>query len=556
MESIIFVSATVITGEEDAKPFVADVLVKDGLVAQIGAPGTIESTTARRIDAHGRYLSPGFIDMHAHSDLYLITSPMHEAKISQGCTTEVVGQDGISYAPIRTKEQLRAIRNQIAGWNGNPSDQECQTKHQKTGIFDWQTVGDYLDCLERNKTATNVAMLVPQGNLRLLACGPNDTPASPTEIEDQVRLLREAIDHGAVGMSSGLTYTPGMYASTSELAILCKAMADEYPGTYYAPHHRSYGFKALESYDEMIGLGKNTGCPIHLTHATMNFSENKGRAPELLQMVDEALSCGIDVTLDTYPYLPGCTTLAALLPSWASAGGPDETLKRLDNAEMRDKIQVAIEVTGCDGGHGIPTNWDEIQIGSTAHEALAGYAGRRVAEVARSLGKPAIEVFYDILLKDRLATSCLMHIGDEENVRLIMKHKKHMSGSDAILHGETLHPRAYGTFTRYLGHYARDLSMLTVPQMMAHLTSRPAKRLNVYPFRGHIGVGSAADLVLFDPETIQDMATFEQPKLTSKGIEFVLVNGVVAVDAGKLTGARGGHVLRRKKDGSVNSGPV
>ncbi len=160
-------------------------------------------------------------------------------------------------------------------------------------------------------------------------------------------------------------------------------MADEYPGTYYAPHHRSYGFKALESYDEMIGLGKNTGCPIReslgtptfdaaslpltprrldLTHATMNFSENKGRAPELLQMVDEALSCGIDVTLDTYPYLPGCTTLAALLPSWASAGGPDETLKRLDNAEMRDKIQVAIEVTGCDGGHGIPTNWDEIQV--------------------------------------------------------------------------------------------------------------------------------------------------------------------------------------------------
>lgn len=167
-----------------------------------------------------------------------------------------------------------------------------------------------------------------------------------------------------------------------------------------------------------------------------------------------------------------------------------------------------------------------------------------------------------------------MHIGDEDNVRLIMQHEKHMSGSDAILHGETLHPRAYGTFSRYLGnfpisaffarifrlmsiligHYARDLGMFTIPQMMAHLTSRPAKRLNVYPFRGHLGVGSAADLVLFDPETIQDMATFEQPKLTSKGINFVLVNGIVAVDGGKLTGARGGHVLRRRKDGSVGSG--
>ncbi|KAM3551317.1 hypothetical protein ARSEF4850_007929 [Beauveria asiatica] len=556
MESILFQSVTVITGEEDATPFVADVLVKDGLIAHIGDPGTVESATVRRIDGKGQYLSPGFIDMHAHSDLYLITSPAHEAKISQGCTTEVVGQDGISYAPVRTKEQLRAIRSQIAGWNGNPSDEDCQTKHKGTGLFEWHTVGDYLDCLEQNKTATNVAMLVPQGNLRLLACGPNDTPASPTEIQDQVKLLKEAIGQGAVGMSSGLTYTPGMYASNSELAILCKALADKYPGVFYAPHHRSYGFKALESYEEMLDLGKNTSCPIHLTHATMNFSENKGRAPELLQMIDGALGSGVDVTLDTYPYLPGCTMLAALLPSWASEGGPEETLKRLGRAEMRDKIQVAVEVTGCDGGHGIPTNWDEIQIGSTQHQSLDGYAGKRVAEVARCLGKPAIDVFFDILVKDRLATSCLLHIGHEENVRAIMKHEKHMSGSDAILHGETLHPRAYGTFTRYLGHYARDLGMFTIPQMMAHLTSRPAKRLNVYPFRGHVGVGSAADLVLFDPETIQDMATFEKPKLTSKGINFVLVNGVVAVDAGKLTGARGGHVLRRKKDGTVGSGRV
>ncbi|TQV99020.1 D-aminoacylase [Cordyceps javanica] len=547
MESILFLSVTVITGEEDATPFVADVLVRDAIVAQIGDPGTIECATARRIDGKDQYLSPGFIDMHAHSDLYLITNPVHEAKISQGCTTEVVGQDGISYAPVRDEDQMRAIRNQIAGWNGNPSDEECRTKHQGTKIFEWQTVGDYLDCLERNKTATNVAMLVPQGNLRLLACGPNDTPANPTQIQDQVELLRQGISQGAVGI--GLTYTPGMYASTSELAILCKVLADEYPGTYYAPHHRSYGFKALESYDEMIGLGQNTGCPIHLTHATMNFSENKGRAPELLHMIDKGIGSGVDVTLDTYPYLPGCTTLAALLPSWASAGGPDETLKRLEKTELREKIRVAIEVTGCDGGHGIPTNWDEIQIGSTQHAALHGYAGRRVAEVARALGKPAIEVFYDILVKDQLSTSCLMHIGHEENVRAIMQHEKHMSGSDAILHGETLHPRAYG-------HYARDLGMFTIPQMMAHLTSRPAKRLNVYPFRGHLGVGSAADLVLFDPETIQDMATFEQPKMTSKGIRFVLVNGVVAVDEGKLTGARGGRVLRRKKDGSVSSGPV
>ena len=199
--------------------------------------------------------------------------------------TEVVGQDGISYAPILTTQQLRAIREQIAGWNGNPTDGECQTTLKGVGLFEWQTVGEYLDCLERNRTATNVAMLVPQGNLRLLACGPYDTPATKEEIQHQVKLLREAMDQGAVGMSrwvggwgydcfsppffgghadldSGLTYTPGMYASTSELAVLCRTLAEEYPGAYYAPHHRSYGFRAIESYAEMLGLAKDTGCPV------------------------------------------------------------------------------------------------------------------------------------------------------------------------------------------------------------------------------------------------------------------------------------------------------
>ncbi|KND88682.1 N-acyl-D-glutamate deacylase [Tolypocladium ophioglossoides CBS 100239] len=551
LSDILFLSATVVSGDEGAEPFIADVLVSDGLIAEIGAPGSIEGRSARRIDAKGHYLSPGFIDMHAHSDLYLLTHPDHEPKISQGCTTEVVGQDGISYAPIRNPHQLQAIRDQIAGWNGNPTDEACRTTHKGVGIFEWQTVGEYLDCLERNRTATNVAMLVPQGNLRLLACGPYDTPATPDEIQDQVQLLREAMGQGAVGMSSGLTYTPGMYASTSELAVLCKALAAEYPGAFYAPHHRSYGFRAIESYAEMLELGQTTGCPVHLTHATLNFSENKGKAPVLLSMIDKTLAEGVDITLDPYPYLPGCTTLASLLPGWASAGGPSETLQRLEDAATREKIRVAIEVTGCDGGHGIPTNWDEIQIGTVGNPSLASYSGRRLGEVARSLNKPPIEVFFDILQKDRLATSSLMHVGNEENVRQIMQHRVHMGGSDAILHGKSLHPRAYGTFTRYLGHYSRELAILPLPAMVAHLTSRPAKRLSVYPHRGLIAKGSAADLVLFDPEAIKDMATFEEPKLPSRGIRFVLVNGEVALDEGKMTGARGGKTLRRMKDGKV-----
>ncbi|KAM0542876.1 hypothetical protein ACHAPJ_012599 [Fusarium lateritium] len=551
MSDLLFCSATVVTGDEAAQPFEADVLVSSGRIEKIEAPGSIEHDSARQVDAKGYYLSPGFIDMHAHSDLYLLTSPEHEAKITQGCTTEVIGQDGISYAPVQNKQQMRAIREQIAGWNGNPTDEECHTTLKNVGMFEWRTLGEYLDCLERNRTATNVAVLVPQGNLRLLACGPYDVPAKPEEIEEQAKLLREAMSQGAVGMSSGLTYTPGMYASTSELAVLCSVLASEFPGAFYAPHHRSYGLRAIESYDEMLQLGNNTGCPIHLTHATLNFDENKGKAPILISMVDEAIEKGSDITLDTYPYLPGCTTLAALLPSWASSGGPSETMKRLEDAETREKIRVAVEVTGCDGGHGIPTNWDTIQIGTTIHPSITSWAGRRVGDVARELNRPPNEIFFDILRKDQLATTCLMHIGNEENVRQIMQHRFHMAGSDAILHGKSTHPRAYGTFTRYLGHYARELGIMSIPEMIAHLTSRSAKRLGVYPHRGLIAVGSAADLVLFDPSTIEAMATFEEPKLTSKGIRFVVVNGQIALDEGKMTGVRAGTTLRRSGTGRV-----
>ncbi|WVQ67465.1 uncharacterized protein L199_005665 [Kwoniella botswanensis] len=549
-KSILFLSPTIISGDPSIQPYEADVLIKDGIISKISPPGSIQvtnETDIRKIDSKGWVLSPGFIDLHAHSDLYLLTHPEHEAKISQGCTTEVIGQDGISYSPIDNPKQLTAIREQIAGWNGNPSPED----YPNLGLFEWKSVKEYLDCLERNKTATNVAYLVPQGNLRLLACGPWDQVATPEEIKSQEEELRKAMKEGAVGMSSGLTYTPGMYASTSELGSLCRVLAKEFPGAYYAPHHRSYGFKAIESYAEMLGLGRMTGCPIHLTHATLNFTENKGKAPMLISMIDSARSAGVDVTLDTYPYLPGCTTLSALLPSWASSGGPTETLKRLQDEISREKIRRAVEETGCDGGHGIPTNWDEIQIGSTNHPSIKHYSGRRVSEVAKSVNQLPIQVFFDVLIKDRLATSCLMHIGNEENVREIMCHHTHCSGSDAILHGKGTHPRAYGTFPRFLGHYSRELGLIPLNEMISHLTSRPAKRIGIYPHRGLIAEGSAADLVLFDPKTIKDKATFEEPKQRAEGIRFVLVNGQIAMDEGVLNGGRGGKVLRRRDDGVV-----
>ncbi|CAK9781328.1 unnamed protein product [Cutaneotrichosporon oleaginosum] len=535
--SLLITNGTVISGEEDAQPYAADILIIGGVIDTIADPGSIHThADARIIDASGLYISPGFIDMHAHSDLYLLTHPDHAAKLTQG--TEVIGQDGIAYAPVRTAAQMDAIRAQIAAWNGNPSDEECATSLAHLGLFQWRSVAEYLDTLDRHAPATNVAFLVPQGNLRLLAVGADDVPASAAQIAEQAALLRAAMADGAVGMSSGLTYTPGMYASTSELAALCRVLS-EYPGAYYAPHHRSYGARAIESYAEMLGLAQETGCPVHLTHATLNYAENKGRAPELLAMIDRARQTA-DITLDTYPYLPGCTTLAALLPSWASAGGPATTLKRLEDAATREKIRIAVEVTGCDGGHGIPTNWDEIEIGPTSHPDLEGWAGRRVADVARSLRRAPIEIFFDVLRRDRLATACLMHVGNEENVRAIMQHATHMGGSDGILPGT--HPRAWGTFPRFLV-YGREL--MSLPAMVAHLTTRAARRLGVYPRRGVVRAGSAADLVLFEPG-VRDMATHDAPRTPARGVRYVLVNGEVALAAeGEVTGVRAGRTLRR-----------
>ena len=229
-----------------------------------------------------------------------------------------------------------------------------------------------------------------------------------------------------------------MYADTAELAALCEVVAEI--GGFYAPHTRSYGAGALEAYAEMIELARNTRCPLHLTHATMNFSVNRGRAQEFLDMVDAGIADGCDITLDTYPYLPGSTTLSALLPSWAMSGGPDAALERIQDPDIRTRITEDVNVNGSDGCHGVTVEWDTIQISGVANGDLDSYVGRTVQTIAADRGIAPVEVFFDLLTRDQLATTILQHVGHEENVRAIMVHPKHMGGSDAILVEARPHP--------------------------------------------------------------------------------------------------------------------
>jgi N-acyl-D-amino-acid deacylase len=282
---------------------------------------------------------------------------------------------------------------------------------------------------------------------------------------------------------------------------------------------------------------------VHLTHATMDFAENAGRAGDFLALVDAALADGCDISLDTYPYLPGCTTLSALLPSWAAAGGPDALLARLADPDDRERIRIDVEEKGSDGCHGVTVDWDTIQISGVGNPELAGTVGSTVAELAAREKRSGTEEFFDLLREDQLATTILQHVGHEDNVRAIMQHRTHMGGSDGILVGDRPHPRAWGTFPRYLARYSRELGLLGLEECVAHLTGRPAARLKLAD-RGLVREGYAADLVLFDPVTVADTATFTEPRQQAAGIPYVLVNGAFAVDRSTPTGSRTGHALR------------
>jgi len=508
---------------------VGDVLVENGRIDGVG--GRIHAGDARIVAAEGLAVAPGFIDMHAHSDLAILTDPEHRAKTTQGVTTEVLGQDGLSYAPA-TERTRGILREQLAGWNGLPSDSHVG----------WRRVADYLDELDRHPLAVNAAYLLPHGTIRMNVIGTEDRPPTAEELETMRTEVDRGMRDGAFGLSAGLSYVPGMFASTDELAALCAVVARH--GGFFAPHQRSYGAGALDGYAEMIDIAARSGSALHLTHATMNFDVNRGRAGELLDLVDRAVAAGSDVTLDSYPYLPGSTTLAALLPSWVQTDGPQATLQRLRDREVRVRIAHELDTTGSDGSHGVPVDWAAVQVAGVRDGSLADRVGRTIADLARDAGLPPGEVYVDLLERDRLGTTILHHVGDEQNVRAVMRHSRHTAGSDGILVGDRPHPRAWGTFPRYLGHYVREEGVLTLEEAIVHLSARPARRLGLED-RGRIAPGFVADLVLFDPDRVADAATFDDPRRPAEGIPWVLVAGEPVIEDGERTLATPGRALRR-----------
>lgn len=526
--TLLFAGGTVVDGLGGA-PYAGDVLISGTAITGIYPPGSAPAAD-RIVDISGHCIAPGFIDMHTHSDLQILVNPDHTSKLSQGVTTEVLGQDGLSYAPVND-ETLAELRKQIKGWNDDPAGFD----------WSWRSVAEYLARLD-GRIAVNAAYLIPHGNLRMLVMGNAPRLATPAELEEMKALLRKGMEEGGVGLSTGLSYVPAIFSDTDELVELCKVVA-EYDG-FYCPHHRNYGSDALGGYAECFEIARRSGVALHLAHTHLSFEANRGKLPQLLKMFDAAIAEGIDLSFDSYPYLAGMTTLFSQLPGWALSGSGDEQMARLRDPATRAKIIEALEVTGSDGHQGMTVNWDAVHLtGTPGAPELEWMMEGSLADAARKLGRPPAEVCLDLLISTDRAVTAVFFIGIEEHVRAIMQRDEHTVGSDGILVGDRPHPRSWGTFPRILETYVREEKVLTLEEAVRHMTSAAADRLRLKD-RGRIAPGAVADLVIFDKDKVSATATYQNPRQAATGILHVLVNGTFALENGTITHSRTGRVLK------------
>jgi N-acyl-D-amino-acid deacylase len=475
---------------------------------------------ARTIDATGRIVCPGFIDMHAHSGLVLLAEPEHEPKVRQGITTELIGVDGNSYAPFRSEEDFRRFVELNSGLDGAP---------RLPGR--WSTVAQYLD-LFTGRAAVNVAYILGNSPLRIAAVGWEDRPATRQQMADMKALLREGMEEGAWGLSTGLDYPPGSYADTAELIELARE-ARRLGGIYHTHVRYSLGDRFLDPFREALDIGRGSQIPVHITHFYQRTT-SPGGAARMLRLVEDAREEGLDVTFDSYPYTLSSTRLLIMVPQWAHDGGP-ERLKAVLRTE-RDRLRKEMQPRS--------GSWADIWLTNFKHHHHHRFEGRSIAEVAEMLGKDPIDAVCDLLLAEDLQVSYVAASGQGTTLPKFVSHPLSMVGSDALLIGEYPSPRTYGTFPIILAEYVREERVMALPDAIRKMTSFPAQRLGL-PDRGILRDGFKADIVVFDPQRVKAPATRTEPKQFPIGIDYVIVNGRVVIDHGRHTGVLAGRALRR-----------
>ncbi|HTE18918.1 MAG TPA: D-aminoacylase [Armatimonadota bacterium] len=514
---LIIRNGTVVDGT-GAPPFRADVGIRAGKIATVGDLSAAQAE--RELDARGHMVAPGFIDIHTHADIALLARPTHEPKVMQGVTTEVFSNCGLGFAPVSEKG-LAVQKEYLLGLFGDDAGVD----------WNWRSVGDFLT-LFRGRIATNAAYLIPHGSVRVSAMGMADRPATGDELSVMTDLVRQGMDEGAWGLSTGLWYSPMSYAAPEENVALCEAVADR--GGFFAIHMRDYSHNIIGSLEESYDMSQRSGAPLQVSHLQIGGAQNWGRAGEVLASIEGARRAGIDVTYDSYPYTAGSTLVQAMLPTWATVGGPPALLQRLTDPEERPRIVDAMNEADRD--------WTRHVLCGARSVRYRAYEGESFARIAEAEGAEIGELICRILLEDELQACFIAHLGNEGDLRQILKHPAQMIGSDGLhLPGKT-HPRLFGAFPRLLARYVRDEGLLTLEEAVWKMTGFPAQRMG-FRDRGLLREGLAADVVVFDPATVQDTATFDDPCRYPAGIPYVLVNGELVVEGGRHTGRLNGEVL-------------
>lgn len=509
--------------------FRADVAVSGGSIVAVGR---VMGEAARVIDGHDRCLCPGFIDVHAHGDFTPFDKTVVDYKLRQGITTEVNGNCGFSAAPV-DPATVGLVRRYVEGFIA-----------PERGVpWNWRSLGEYLDRITQAKLAINIAPLIGHGALRAAAMGYEQRTPSAAELDTMQALMRESMEQGAFGLSTGLVYVPGTYAQTDEIVAIAKVAARH--GGLYATHMRNEADRLFEAFDEAIQIGWQAEIPVQISHHKASGRSNHGKVRHTLRRLEEERARGLEITVDQYPYTAASTTLASVLPPWVQDGGVPKILERLRDAATRRHIKAAM---AADPQHGENMlrgcRWDEVLIASVKTPGNKVYEGKHLQQISAMRGEEPLDSVFNLLLEEECAVAMIVFTMAEEDVRTVMRHPATMIGTDGIWSHGKPHPRIYGTYPRILGTYVREEKLLSVEEAIRKMTSLPAQKFGLWN-KGLVRAGMDADLVLFDPDTIAERSTFQDPHQYPTGLPYVILNGQVVVDQGQYTGKLVGQVVRK-----------
>jgi len=529
MQSFLIRGAMVMDGS-GRMPFRANVAIEKDRIESVGPE--LPQSAEQVVEADGLILAPGFIDIHSHTDGTIFKHPLSESKILQGVTTEVVGNCGIGYFPVNPQR-----RELLVGYV------KMLDFHLPPEGVDWTDFAGYARRLEKLNMGINLAPLVAHGSLRIAVMGADERAPAVGELEEMEALLAKLLQQGAWGMSTGLIYPPGSFAQTEELIALGKVLARF--DALYTSHIRGESGTLLQALDEAIRIGREGGPRVEISHLKALGKDFWGQGKEILAKLEKARREGVDIMADQYPYEATSTSLTAMVPAWAHAGGVDELLKRLAAPELRDRLRREIlQAMNTRGGP------ERVLIAGLGSSGSAGLSGKTIGQIAALWNCPPEEAVIRLLLQEKATAMAVYFSLSEKDVETIMASEQVAVGSDGQgMNADedaaaTTHPRSYGTFVRVLGQYARELGILSLPAAVYKMTGLPAARLGLRE-RGLLKPGYKADLVIFDPARIRDRADFHNPHQYPAGIVHVWVNGVQAVKDGKLTGNAPGRVLRK-----------